>query len=207
MDGFSVYKIHVALRAHFTTEKYNVFETQGRTKVKIESFIKRSDSKLFDMLAAKLKKEREVVNFFVSNYAFGNTGMVWSYTDGIENLERWNSIQDSVTWHIKNDLDKIVQEVKLKKSDKRSIFHFTSDGKPVILDLWLRGDLLPHTMVILDKAVGYYDSWVSSPMGSVIKEKLLMLNKLTKFVKVPEDKLQVLLRDFVEELRQNTKQA
>jgi hypothetical protein len=204
MNGFSVYKIHVALKAHFTTEKFCVFDNQGRTRVNFESYLKRRDSECFEKISNKLLKERAVVDFFVANYAFGNDDFIWDFQKGIDSLTKWYSVKDAFSRYLKGDLDKIVSEVRRRKVDKKSIFHFTSSGNPVILDLWLAGQILPHTMVILNKSVGLYEPWLSSPMGIVIKDKLLMLNKLTKFVKGDEVKIQELLYDFVEELKEIT---
>ena len=43
MDPFEVYKLYLALKLHFTTEKYDITKTRGGVKASEKAFLKRKD--------------------------------------------------------------------------------------------------------------------------------------------------------------------
>ena len=43
MDEFSVYKMYLALKLHFTTENYDVIAQRGRVRASRAAFAKRKD--------------------------------------------------------------------------------------------------------------------------------------------------------------------
>ena len=52
---------------HFTSPEYNYFKYAGKIRTSKESFNKRKDRYFFEKLSRK-KTEKEVVEFFVSNF-------------------------------------------------------------------------------------------------------------------------------------------
>ena len=51
MNEFDAYKIYLAFKLHFTSEKYDITKTKGAVKFKKESFYKRQDQLSFQRLA------------------------------------------------------------------------------------------------------------------------------------------------------------
>jgi hypothetical protein len=48
MDGFKAYRYYLAIKLHFTTDKFNVFENRGNVKGTREAFNARNDRYIFE---------------------------------------------------------------------------------------------------------------------------------------------------------------
>jgi len=59
----------MAIRLHFNTEKYDVFEMNGRVSGSRIAFDRRNDRGLFEKLARKFDKDQELIKFLVENFA------------------------------------------------------------------------------------------------------------------------------------------
>ena len=67
MNGYDLYGLYQAIKLHFTSEQYNFFQYDGKTRISIDAFQKRRDKFLFHRLARKYRDE-EMVPFLVSNF-------------------------------------------------------------------------------------------------------------------------------------------
>ena len=56
MNGYQAYKYFMAVKLHFTTEKYDLFEKRGRVSGTQATFEKRNDRGLFEKLADDLSR-------------------------------------------------------------------------------------------------------------------------------------------------------
>ena len=66
MTAFESYKMYVALKLHFTTDSYDYFKFNGKTRVTETNFEKRKDRYFFKKLTNR-KKDDEILPYFVSN--------------------------------------------------------------------------------------------------------------------------------------------
>ena len=64
MTGFDVYKTYLALKLHFTKDKYNYFTFNGKSRASQSAFDKRKDRYFFKKLAAKFDHDT-VVEYFL----------------------------------------------------------------------------------------------------------------------------------------------
>jgi len=71
MEPFEVYRYYLALRLHFTTDKYDAIKQQGRVKASRQAFLKRNDL-LAIRRVAETYSDKEVVDFLVSNFTSGD---------------------------------------------------------------------------------------------------------------------------------------
>ena len=67
MMPFDAYRCYLSLKNHFTKDHYDYYKNEGRTRVKKETFYKRKDRFWFERFARQ-KNDKEVVDFFVSNF-------------------------------------------------------------------------------------------------------------------------------------------
>ena len=54
-DGYEAYKKYLAIKLHFTKDRYDYFKFNGQTKASYESFIQRNDKYFFIKTARKLQ--------------------------------------------------------------------------------------------------------------------------------------------------------
>ena len=67
MDEFSVYKMYIALKLHFTTDGYDITKRNGKVKASRQAFAKRSDLYSIKKIS-KTYTDEEVANFLIANF-------------------------------------------------------------------------------------------------------------------------------------------
>jgi hypothetical protein len=63
MNGYQAYKYFMAVKLHFTTEKYDLFEKRGRVSGTQATFEKRNDRGLFEKLADNFDTDQQLIQF------------------------------------------------------------------------------------------------------------------------------------------------
>ena len=83
MTGFKAFRYYIALKLHFTKEKFDVFENKGHIKGSYAAFDARNDKYLFEKLARKFPKDQDIIQFIVANLSIGNDNIIY----GMEEAE------------------------------------------------------------------------------------------------------------------------
>lgn len=201
MDGFKAYKYYMAIKLHFTSEKYNVFETRGHVKGTRDTFNSRNDRYIFEKLAQKYSDDKDIIQFFVSNFAYGNDTAIYGNSEAEELYAQWQKRKQSISKIFVDDLANIINFCDVHKLNYDSIFNLTNNEIPVILTLYLNGKVTIETLNIIDSINPFLDSWKSNPTLQIIMgDSFLRIKKLTGFVKFDKDKLTKYFNHFTEEL-------
>jgi hypothetical protein len=201
MDGFKAYKYYMAIKLHFTSEKYDVFETRGHVKGSRDAFTSRNDRYIFEKLAQKHASDKDIIQFFVSNFAYGNDTAIYSNGEAEELYAVWQKRRQSISKVFIDDLANIINYVEIRKLDSNHIFTGSNGDLPILLDLYLGGKVTVETMKIIDDFHPFLDVWGNnSTIRIVLGNGLLRMKKLHKFVKYDADKLSKVFNHFKEEL-------
>ena len=106
MEPFEVYRYYLALRLHFTTDKYDAIKQQGRVRASKQAFLKRNDL-LAIRRVAETYSDKEVVDFLVSNFVSGDR---WGGVFDVEAKERytdWKRRIESMSYTFQKELSKV----------------------------------------------------------------------------------------------------
>ena len=196
MDGFAAYRYFMAVRLHFTTEKYDVFEKNGRVSGTRATFEKRNDRALFERLARKFDTDQELIQFLVANFAYGNKNVVYSY-ESDEYYREWIKRKESRTQMFQNDLRTIVNKIDFDGLKAENLFSIES-GYPDLLRLYVGGVITLDTMVIIQDFEDYLSQW--EPLVMLWNDHFLTIRKAKRFVKYDQNKLKSIYSTFKEEL-------
>lgn len=199
MDGFDAYRYYMACKLHFTSDKYDVFESNGRVKGTRNIFDQRNDKYLFEKLARKYDQPYNVIQYFVANFAYGNDAVVYSDSVADENLVVWQKRKQSLTQTFKDDLDKIQLHLEKNKLSKDRLFNFVDGNQPELLKLFLGGHVCIETMVILNSYASYLSSWKDNA-NLLFEWYTRRIDKCKKFVKFDSDKCLNIFKHFEEEI-------
>lgn len=201
MDGFKAYRYYLALKLHFTSEKFNVFENRGNVKGSREAFEARNDRYIFEKLARKFGNDRDIIQFFVSNFAYGNESAIYAGQEADDNLAEWNRRKQSITKIFIDDLASLLTYVEINKLPTSSIFDFNFNEYPAALKLFLGGKISIETLVIVNELDHIVEHWLdNSSVQHIWSNELLRIKKLIGFVKYDKEKLRKIFTHFVEEL-------
>lgn len=196
MDGFKAYKYFMAIRLHFTTEKYDVFEMNGRVSGSRVAFDRRNDRGLFEKLARKFDKDQELIQFLVANFAYGHKNVVYS-NDSDDYYATWMKRKESRSREFQNDLNKIINHLEFEKMPTDCLYS-VENGMPELLNMYIGGHITIETMVIIQGFDDYLSKW--EPLIMLWHDYFLTIKKCTAFVKYDKIKLQSTYNNFKEQL-------
>ena len=198
MDGFKAYRYYLAIKLHFTTEKFNVFENRGNVKGTRETFNARNDRYIFEKLANKYETDREIIQFFVANFAYNSDTAIYEGKEATDNLLLWNKRKQSITQVFIDDLASILNYIE---TNKTSVFTFENDKYPALMQLYMGKKITIETLRIIDDIHPFLETW--SQQNSVKYmwgSELLRIKKLTGFVKYDRIKIEKIFKHFLEEI-------
>ena len=201
MDGFKAYRYYLAIKLHFTTEKFNVFENRGNVKGTREAFNARNDRYIFEKLANKYSEDREIIQFFVANFAYGNETAIYEGQQAEDNLTEWTKRKQSITQKFIDDLAIILTHIEVNKLPTASIFNFIDSAYPVILELFIGGKISIETLRIIDDIYPIIEKWQeTNSIKYIWNQEMLRIKKLTGFVKYDRIKIDKIFNHFLQEI-------
>lgn len=201
MDGYKAYRYYLAIKLHFTTDKFNVFENRGNVKGTREAFNARNDRYIFEKLALKHSDDKQIIQFFVSNFAYGNDTAIYAGQEAEDNFLQWNKRKQSITKIFVDDLATLLTYVEVNRLKHSAIFNFTQDEYPIALKMFIGSKITIETLNIIDGCNNIIDEWNQNVSVKYIWDnEIRRIKKLTGFVKYDKIKINKIFDAFKEEL-------
>lgn len=194
MEAFDVYRSYLALKLHFTTDKYDAIKQRGRVRATKQSFFKRTDLLNIRKIAEKYS-EKEVVDFLVANFVSGDRwGGVFD-TEAKHNYLDWKRRMEAMTYTFKNDIDKLVFICE-KYNLKFSNLFYSENKQPIILKKYLGKHISMETLVILNQINNYTDRLDEALSNDIIwPDVSRIIKKYQPFLKIEKEKYVRILKD------------
>ena len=193
MNGYDLYSLYQAIKLHFTSETYNFFQYDGKTRVSIDAFQKRRDKFLFHRLARKYRDE-EMVPFLVSNFVDRDDNWTKSLLEdeAEETYRDWKRTTDSMTKVYLEDLQKICPDPK----EFNNLFKVEDGQFPKLLVAFLQKDVTIETLVILNNIFNFIQIWDKKISDDIIYPKVSRkVRKYGAFLAVNVDKYKQLTKE------------
>lgn len=200
MTGFKAFRYYIAVKLHFTNQKFNVFENRGHVKGSYSAFDARNDKYLFEKLAKKYSKDQELIQFLVANLSIGNDNIVYGMEEAEENYVQWMKRKQSITRTFLNDLNTIQLEAEKNDYTLDQIINCTLNTFPVIIKLYLGKLICMESICILNDFIPMIGKWKQEPSLMIIENDILRLEKLKGFVKYDRSKIEDKVNEFITEI-------
>ena len=201
MDGYKAYRYYLAIKLHFTTDKFDVFQNRGNVKGTREAFNARNDRYIFEKLAQKHSDDKEIIQFFVSNFAYGNDTAIYAGQEAEDNFMQWNKRKQSITKIFVDDLATLLTHIETNRLKHSAIFEFTENEYPVALKRFVGGKISIETLRIIDDFTDILEKWNQNLSVKYIWDnEMRRIKKLTGFVKYDKIKIEKIFSAFKEEL-------
>ena len=191
---FDAYKQYLSLKNHFTKEKYDYHKYCGKSRATVQSFYKRKDRFWFEKLARN-KDDKEVVEFFVSNFiTCTDPSKLWigeMMREGEGRYTAWKKRNQSLSYIFREELESV-----LGNQDLGVVFESKS-GHPIILKKYLGGDISIETMVILDKILDFrknFDAKLDDPVWQTVS---LRMKKYSSFLNIDVFRFKKIVKEIV----------
>jgi hypothetical protein len=194
MTPFDVYKTYLSLKSHFTKEQYDYHKYCGKTRAQLQSFYKRKDRYWFERLSRQ-KSDKEVIDFFVSNFIFCNDPQsLWIgeiIKDGESRYGDWKKRIQSLSYIFKEETQELFGQCEFE-----DVFKCTK-GHPPILKNFLSGKISLETIVIYDRIFMFskkFDKKLLDPVWEMVSFKI---KKYNSFLNIDIFKYRKILKECV----------
>lgn len=189
------YKTYLSIKNHFSKENYDFFKYNGKTKVSEKTFYSKKDRFWFEKLSRQ-KDDKEIIDFFVSNYAFSeDPSNLWIgniIKGGEEIYSSWKLKKDNLLNIFENEITK-----NIKKDTFNNYFKIENNRHPQILKDYLKREISIETLVILDKILNFkkdFDSKLLDPVWMIVS---LKIEKYSPFLNLNIFEYKKLLKEYV----------
>lgn len=193
----------MAIKLHFTRESFNVFKNRGVVKGTREAFYARNDRYMFERLARKYPTDKDLIQFFVANFAYGNESAVYSGEESESFYLEWLKRKQSITKVFTDDLNTVLMDAYKKKFKEDEIINFTCNGYPIILNLYLGKQISIETVSILNSINSMVTQWKDNDAVVLLWEnEIRIIEKVSGFIKYDSSKLMPIYQSFKEEIKE-----
>ena len=194
MDAFQVYKYYLALKLHFTTDKYDVIKQRGKVRASRQAFSKRND--LFSInKIAKHYSDEEVANFLIANFVSGDRWGGIFDAEARETYIAWKKRIEGLTYTFGKDLDNVLLEMESNNISFEQLFSVSKDSHPYIIKAYLRKTITIETLVILDQILNLIEKYDVEVKDTIVYPDISRLVKKYKpFLKFDSEKFNGLYR-------------
>lgn len=201
MDGYKAYRYYLAIKLHFTTDKFDVFQNRGSVRGTREAFYARNDRYIFEKLATKYSEDKQIIQFFVSNFAYGSDTAIYAGQEAEDLFTEWKRRKQSLTKIFVDDLATLLTYIEVNKLKHTALFNFTDNEYPIVLKLFIGGKICIETLRIIDDMQPILDGWMqNSSVKYIWDNEIRRIKKLTGFVKYDRIKVKKIFDHFVEEI-------
>ena len=188
------YRCYLALKNHFTKDKYDYHKYRGKVRATNQSFYKRKDRFWFEKFARQ-KKDKEVEEFFVSNFIYStDPATVWigeMIKEGEGRYTDWKKKMQSLSYVFKEEVNSLFEQNAVN-----DVFD-CSHGHPLILRNYLGGKTSLETLVICDRIFEYrrdFDKKLNDPVWEIVSRKI---RKYRPWINIDVPKYRKILKDIV----------
>ena len=191
---FDAYKCYLAMKNHFTKDNYDYQKYRGKVRATNQAFYKRKDRFWFEKFARQ-KNDKEVEEFFVSNFVYTtDPGTMWigeMIKEGESRYIDWKKRIQSLSYIFKEEVNSLFDEKQLNE-----VFD-CSKGHPVILRSYLGKKTSLETLVICDRILGYrkdLDKKLNDPVWETVSRKI---KKYSPFLNIDVPRYKKILKESV----------
>ena len=194
MMPFDAYRCYLSLKNHFTKDHYDYHKYRGKTRATVQAFYKRKDRFWFEKFARQ-KNDKEVEEFFVSNFIYStDPSTVWigeMIKEGEGRYQEWKKKTQSLSYIFKEEVENVFDNKKID-----DMFD-CSKGHPPILKSYLGGDISLESMVIYDRIFNYgkdFDKRLKDPVWETVSRKI---KKYSPFLNIDVSRYKKILKEVI----------
>ena len=188
------YRCYLALKNHFTKDHYDYHKYRGKTRATNQAFYKRKDRFWFEKFARQ-KDDKEIVDFFVSNFIYStDPGTMWigeMIKEGEGRYQEWKKKTQSLSYIFKEEVNNLFDNNQVNE-----VFD-CSKGHPLILKSYLGKKTSLETLVICDRIFEYrkdFDQQLTDPVWETVSRKI---KKYSPFLNIDVPRYKKILKEIV----------
>ena len=194
MTPFDAYKQYLALKNHFSKQKYDYHKYAGKSRASVTSFNKRKDKYWFEKLSRQ-KSDEEIKNFFIANFVSADDpNSLWIGSvirSGETCYLDWNKRQQSLQYFFTQESEELFSDNKVD-----DVFD-CSKGHPIVLKKFLSGKISIETLVIYDRIFLFGNNFDKKLLDPIWESVSMKIKKYAPFLNIDIFKYRKILKSTV----------
>lgn len=194
--GFDVYRKYLAMKQHFSNEKFDYFQYDGKVNAKETTYQTRSDFWFFETIARK-HSPKETEEFMLATFADSqDPAKVWIgeiQRNGKTNWVVWQKRQQSLQYVIGQDFDRLVDHMATEGHTFNDLFK-TVGKHPPLLKLYIKRQICVETMIVLDMILGFMVNWDRQLKDALWQNASFKIRKYRSFLSINKQTYKTLLQ-------------
>lgn len=191
LSAYDTFCLYIALKNHFSQEKYDFHKYHGKTRISKESFLNRKDRFQFQKLCRRYD-EKNMIDFIVANLIKDRKWVGDLLEDAAhDNYLNYLKYKQATTYIFDNELTKI---------ELHNLFKIKGNQYPPIINHYLSNDLSIQTLCILNTFIQFVSKF-DEKLGKddIIWSKIrLLCIKLTPFLEYDNVKIKNILKEKID---------
>ena len=188
VSDYEAFKLYTAVKLHFTSNKYDVFTYNGRVNCPYKRFEARNDRMLFARIADRFNTPKDLIEYYVANFAYGNSNVIYDRELAEDNYKTWLKRKETRNYDFSKQMQVLYNYVDRNKITYHDLFK-TDEGAPLLLQLYLSNTIHLETLIIIDEFENYLQSWDSLIL--IWNSQLTLFDKVKRFVRYDKSKIQL----------------
>jgi hypothetical protein len=202
MTGYEAFSVFQALKLHFTSDTYDFFKYNGKSRISVDAFENRKDKYHFYKLSRRLIDRDELIMFIAANFLHNENIWVGDLlTEESETIYRQRQkVLQSLSYIFENDCRKLFDGI-----DNPNDFLKVNDGEyPILLTRTLQKDVEIETLCILNSILKFVPHWNKS-IDDTIRWPLYnrKIIKYSEFLPKDVNKFKMILKKVINENQKN----
>mgnify|MGYP003704455439 CR=1 FL=1 len=195
MNGYDAFKTYQAVRLHFTTDKFDYFTYNGKSRISLDSFNARKDKYTFYKLSRKYNLE-EMRSFYIANFLEGDKWVGDMSKDGEEIYRKWLKTQQSLTYTFENDIMYMLAD----GNSPDSMLEVPPNSYPLLMRMAQMKQITLETLCILNDIMNFFPMWDKKIDDDIIwPDFKLKCVKYTPFIDYDKKKYIEILKEKIKE--------
>ena len=197
MHGFDVYRTYLAMKLHYSSDKFEFFQYDGKVNAKEETYHDRNDFYCFETVARKYDSQ-EIKEYMLASFVeAGNPSKVWIgdiKRSGKDRWLVWAKRQQSLAYLVEQDLDSMVEHLETKGDTFNSLFE-TMGGHPALLRLYIKRSINLETLIIFDLVLNFMRTWDKELRDPLWEQLSFKIKNYKPFLSIPTIKYKQLMKE------------
>lgn len=170
-ESFNAYVKYLALRKHFTDDKYDYFKYNGKVRASIDKFRTRNDAYFF----AKLAKRDDYEQLMLANFLVKPESWIRDILgqEGETVYTEWKKKIDSLSRVFRTDLNKLTNDYAETYEDT----FLVKETHPPIMTAYLQRNISIETFTIMSFIANVFDYWEKNLVDKIIAPDIIRMSR------------------------------
>ena len=194
--GFKAYQRYLAIKAHFTTDSYDILKHKGKVRASVSSFKTRNDRYYFARVEKKYSKK--LTEFFLANFIERGDLWIGDLVDEDADIayKNWQKRFESLQYLFWRDMSALRNYMDIYDCAFDDLFSMKDNDHPPIFQMLAMNEISIESFIILDMFLNFIRTFdkkmIDDPIWSMYNGKI---KKYRCFININKDDYRKVIKE------------